>query len=534
MSSTTRADRMTGWADAPQALTLGDVSREHRRRFPSRTAAVCGDDRLTYAELDDRASQVANVLRSMGCGPGSAVAWVGQNCHRVLELLVGCAKVGAMVCPVNWRSSPTELAFALEDLQPELVVWQEAEVGDRLREARAGLDELRGASGAPTRWVRHDTDDKDGYEALMSGADPSDPEEGIDPLSPVLVIYTGAFGGKPHPAGLHHLSLTMRAMYEAIAAHIDHDFAYLNNGPMFHVGNWRTTMPTFLFGGKNVFIRRVEPKLMCELIERERCNGAYLVPVTREQLAEANNDAAFDLSSLRDSGGDAAWQAMISPTPASTGYGQTETGGVITTTSFGPPGLGAAGRSLPMSQVRIVDPDGRELAIGEVGEIVARGLTVMSGYVRRAQDSTRDFRGGWWHTGDLGRREADGTVTFVGPSQRMIKSASENIYPAEVEQCLRMHPKVAECVVIGVPDPHWTQSVKAIVVLRPGERADADEVIEHCRRVIASYKKPRFVEFVDELPHKGGVLDIDLIEERFGGGGYPGQDGHQTGRTVAW
>ena len=158
----------------------------------------------------------------------------------------------------------------------------------------------------------------------------------------------------------------------------------------------------------------------------------------------------------------------------------------------------------------------------------------MSGYVRRAQDSTRDFRGGWWHTGDLGRREADGTVTFVGPSQRMIKSASENIYPAEVEQCLRMHPKVAECVVIGVPDPHWTQSVKAIVVLRPGERADADEVIEHCRRVIASYKKPRFVEFVDELPHKGGVLDIDLIEERFGGGGYPGQDGHQTGRTVAW
>jgi long-chain acyl-CoA synthetase len=172
--------------------------------------------------------------------------------------------------------------------------------------------------------------------------------------------------------------------------------------------------------------------------------------------------------------------------------------------------------------VRIVDDDGADVPDGEVGELVGRGPTVMNGYWNRPEENARRSRDGWHRTNDLGRREADGTVTFVGPKGRMIKSAAENIYPVEVERCLATHEAVADAAVIGIPDQRWVQSVKAIVVLHEGATATADELIEHCRTRIASYKKPRSVEFVDALPRQGFVVDYDALDARFGGGNYPG------------
>ena len=147
---------------------------------------------------------------------------------------------------------------------------------------------------------------------------------------------------------------------------------------------------------------------------------------------------------------------------------------------------------------------------------------MMSGYHDRAELNAARQAGGWHHTNDLGRREDDGSISFVGPKTRLIKSAAENIYPAEVEGCVARHPAVAECAVIGVPDPTWTQSVKAIVVPKQGQAVTAEEIIEHCRANIASYKKPRTVEIVDKLPRQGWAVDYDALDSRFGGGGYPG------------
>jgi long-chain acyl-CoA synthetase len=146
----------------------------------------------------------------------------------------------------------------------------------------------------------------------------------------------------------------------------------------------------------------------------------------------------------------------------------------------------------------------------------------MNGYWNRPEENASRQRDGWHHTRDLGRRERDGSISFIGPATRMIKSAAENIYPAEVEACLRSHPAVADCAIIGVPDETWVQSVKAIVVLAPDASATADELVAHCRSRIASYKKPRFVEFVDALPRAGFTVDYDALDARFGGGGYPG------------
>jgi long-chain acyl-CoA synthetase len=223
------------------------------------------------------------------------------------------------------------------------------------------------------------------------------------------------------------------------------------------------------------------------------------------------------------------WNAMVRPDTSPWGrslggYGQTEVAGMLTFTAYGIGGIGTHGRPSPLVQVRIVDPQGEDVPDGTIGEIVAKGPHLMSGYYNRPELNPARQQGGWHHTGDLGRREADGTISFVGPKLRMLKSGSENIYPVEVERCIATHPGVAECAVIGIPDPKWTQAVKAIVVRAEASTVDADEIIEHCRAHIASYKKPQVVEFVDAIPKRGFAPDYDVLDEEFGGGGYPGSE----------
>jgi long-chain acyl-CoA synthetase len=203
-------------------------------------------------------------------------------------------------------------------------------------------------------------------------------------------------------------------------------------------------------------------------------------------------------------------------------FGQTEAMGLVAYHERGTrPTTGRAGRSSPAAVVRIVTPDGTEVAPGQVGEIVARGPGMMTGLHERPEVTAHRQRGGWHHTGDLGRREADGSLTWVGPMTRFLKSAQENIYPAEVEAAIRRNPDVADVAVIGVPDPVWHQSVKAIVVPAEGASLDAATVIDNCRTHLASFKKPRFVEFVTALPRIGASIDYSALDAAFGGGNYP-------------
>jgi long-chain acyl-CoA synthetase len=507
--------------DPLHSLTLADVLREHRRSHPRRTAAVCGEHRLPWPALDARVSRLANALAREGFAAGDRILWLGQNCHRLLEGLLAAAKLGGVFCPVNWRQSPEELAFVIDDVAPRLVLWQEAELGSTAEQARK-------QSTAPARWVQHDARGGDGYEALLAAADDTDPEASVDPASPVLQLYTAAFGGRPNGALLSHHALVLEGLVLSKIQDVGGDTVYLNCGPLFHVATLMTTLATFLWGGTNVFTPRVDAEELCRLVERERCTGAFLMGPTLQQIVELNREGRFDLSSLRAFRGTPEWNAMTSPDPSAWGrrpggYGQTEVMGLLTLAALGEGAQGSHGRPIPLVQVRIVDPEGREVAPGETGEIVARGPTVMRGYHGRPELTAAKQAGGWHHTGDLGRREADGSLSFVGPKTRLIKSAAENVDPVEVEGCIARHPAVAACAVIGVPDPVWTQSVKAIVVLEKGAVASAEEIVEHCRAHIASYKKPRFVEFVDELPRRGFAIDYAALDTRFGGGGYPGE-----------
>ncbi|WP_433183376.1 AMP-binding protein [Actinoallomurus sp. CA-150999] len=495
-------------------VTLGDVLGEHRRGRPVGLAVVDADVRLTYPQLDERVNRLAAALAADGVTPGERVLWLGRNSFRILELLLACARLGAICCPANWRQSADELTFVLDDLRPAVVVFEESEAAGQAR-ARTGTE---------ARWIVAGEE----YESYLAAGTPAEPAVEVTPDRPVLALYTAAFDGRPAAALLSHSALIAHSMAILHVRQMEDGFTYLDCGPLFHVGTMMFCLATFQLGGTNVFTPAYDPKEVCRLIEAERCTQAFLFGPMIDQLVEANSGGTYDLSSLRFVSHSPEWDAMItvddSPWCASKmgGYGQTEVGGMLTFLGLAPGGQGYAGRPSPLAHVRILDPAGIEVPPGETGEICARGAGVFSGYWNRPELNAAKTAGGWHHTGDLGRREPDGTLTFIGPRLRMIKSANENIYPAEVERALKAHEAVADAAVIGVPDPEWGQNVKAIVVLKDDAALTPEDVVEHVRSRIASYKKPRHVEFAESIPKKGYTPDYDALDATYGGGGYPG------------
>jgi acyl-CoA synthetase (AMP-forming)/AMP-acid ligase II len=513
----TDAEMLAGLTTAAaRQLTLGDLLRENRRRFPLRTAIVCGDQRLTFPELDDRVNALAGVLRDRGAGVGGRVLWLGQNCHRFFELLFACAKIGAVVCPANWRQTADELNYVIADFAPAVICWQEEEIGPAVAGARA-------AAADSISWIQHDGSGPESYEALIASGRGTDDEEPVPEGQAVLAIYTAGFDGRAKAALLSHECLITISMVQGMVMGVraGSDDVFLNSGPFFHIGDIVHALPYLHFGGTNVLMRRMNGTHACQLIEREKVTAAYLYGPIAAIVAEANAGQNYDLSSLRIPAGQPGVGSQ-SPllAPPVTGYGQTEVGGRVTFSAFGGPADGAMGRTSPLAQVRLFDQAGREVPDGDVGELAVRGPVVMNGYL----GDTRPPIGpaGWRRTGDLGRRERDGSISFIGVARRMLKSGVENIYPAEVEAVIRQHPAVAACAIIGIPDERWEQSVKAIVVLEPGAACTADDITEFCRARIASYKKPREVAFTAALPMTGGAVDYAALDREYGGGGYPG------------
>jgi acyl-CoA synthetase (AMP-forming)/AMP-acid ligase II len=498
----------------------GDLLHEQARSRHAMPAVIDGSHAYTYAELDERVNRLAAVLRARGVGPGERVLWLGQNSFRVLEALLASARVGAIFCPANWRWSVDEITFALADFDPKVVFWQDAEVGAAMREARAHWRE-------PTdNWICHDAPDgAEGYEALIAAADPAAGFAPVETGTPLLAIYTAGFSGRPGAALLSHESLLIMAWQGMQGQAITEQSGYLVSGPMFHIGVLMGSLGTFLAGGRNIFVPRVDATGLLEQIAARGPTHAFIPAPVIEQMRAANAEGQYDVTSLFADAALSDYAIPIVMPPhaparrAFSGYGQTEIGGLASVMWMGGTG---AGRAIPFIQFLIADVEGNELPRGETGEILARGPIVMCGYWNRPEENARRVVNGWHRTNDLGRRLEDGSLQFVGPKTTMIKTGIENVYPAEVEACLRTHPAVADAGVIGVPDSTWDQNIKAIVVLRPGSEATAEALTDHVRERLAGYKKPKLLEFADALPRGGdGQLDRAALDARYGGGGYP-------------
>lgn len=472
--------------------------------------------RLDYAHLRQRARNLAGHWHARGVAPGDRVLWLGQNSARLLESLLASAYLGAIFCPVNWRQSPAELAFVIDDAQPRLIIWQQEDIG-------ADSAEVRANDSDTSRWLQHD--DPAGYESL-AGTVAALPVPAATSTQPVLMLYTAAFSGRPMAALFDHRALLAQCGIFAEMKGIDANSRYLNVGPLFHVATLLETLTHFLVGACNVFIRRAEPEWICQAIEREQCNAAFLLPPTIEKIVELQRNTPCDLKRLRALPGSPAWNAMISVDDSPWGrnpygYGQTETFGYATYNLLAPEGKGNMGLPQPALQLAMLDASGNPLPAGQVGEIALHGPTVTLGYWRRDAENAARRSNGWFRTNDLGRLEADGTLSFIGPKGRVIRSGQENIYAAEVENCLRQHPDVADCAVLGVPDPVWDQRVLAVLVARAGATLSTQAIADHCLAHMASYKKPKEIACVENLPRLDGQIDYASLKDRYGAGGFP-------------
>ncbi|MDT5297298.1 MAG: hypothetical protein QOG79_540, partial [Mycobacterium sp.] len=233
-------------------VNLSDVCRENARRFPHVIAAIDDDVRYTWPQLDARVDQVAHLLESCGVSRGDRVLWLAQTSVRFLELMLACARVGAMICPANWRQSTEELGFVIEDFDPKVIVWQELEIGPQVRAARANVT-------TEATWIQHDTDGETGYDHQVELCDVAPVVGAVDADDALLVIYTAAIEDRPGGSMLSQRNLMTMATMTGAVTGIDHGSVFVNSGPLFHIGNFQfDSLPVFLRGGTNVYVRRVD------------------------------------------------------------------------------------------------------------------------------------------------------------------------------------------------------------------------------------------------------------------------------------
>ena len=501
--------------------SLADISRVHARLTPQRPAIAFEGRTTTYEQLDTRASQVAHALIASGVKPGDRVAYLGKNTDFYLELLLGAAKAGGVMTPVNWRLAPREFAYIINDCEAKVLF-----VGPEFIAAVEGLAE-------PLR-----VGEIIGVEAPFKGrsytewrdAQPTrDPQTLIKRDSAAVQLYTSGTTGNPKGAVLTHRNLV--GMPQSSRTYTwskwSADDVSLCAMPCFHIGGTGWSILGMMHGALNVVAREFDPSKVLDFIENWRITKLFMVPAALQVVVRNPKARAVDYSQLKYIlyGASPMPLALLRECMEVFGcgfvqlYGMTETTGSVT--ALGPedhdlagnPRMISAGKALPNVELAILNAAGEALPVGSVGEVAVRSLTNMQGYWKLPQETARTIGAdGWLRTGDAGYMDADGYLFIHDRVKDMIISGGENIYPAEVENAIYGHPDVSEVAVIGIPSERWGEEVKAIVALKPGAVADPNAIIAWARERIAAYKVPKSVDFIAVLPRNpsGKILRREL------------------------
>ena len=492
---------------------LADLVRGHAAQRPGAPALSCGDVTVSFGELHARSSRVANALLALGIVRGDRVAVLDKNSPAFFEVAFGCSKVGAVVVGLNWRLAPPELAEVIRDARLGVLLVGAEHLG--LVPADLGVPVV--VLGAA-------------YEQWLAVADDTDPAVKVSPEDVVLQLYSSGTTGRPKGAMITSANLALTARMAATAWRMGPDSVNLVASPLFHIGGAGYGLTTLSQGGHTVLVREAGAAVLLAEVQRHRVTHAFWVPAVVQSVLDSPDVEQADLSSLQlvGYGGAPMTEALLTRAIDRLGcgflgvYGMTETSGtvlVLPAQDHDPGGprahlLRSVGRPLPWVEMSIRDPLSGELAPdGAVGEIWVRSGQNMAGYWDQPAVTADTLVGdGWLRTGDAAHRDAEGFVFLHDRLKDMIISGGENVYPAEVENALAAHPAVADVAVIAVPHARWGETVKAVVVLRPGASLSLDEVVAFTRERLARYKCPTSLDIVDALPRNasGKVLKKDL------------------------
>ena len=500
--------------------------RRAAKLYPNKVGVVCGDSRWTYRTLHSRTQRLSYVLQHFGIKSQDVVAYLGPNCHRLLECYYGVPQAGAILLALNIRLSSQEILGILNHSGARILLL-EREFSDMIDPIRhqferpmiiVCLDEPSSHS-----WIHGQS-----YDELLSAMpDSSFPDRIASEDAIAELFYTSGTTATPKGVMLSHRNLYLHATNIMwVLGNHDRE-VQLHTIALFHANGWGAAHTITAVGGTHVMLRKFDPKKLLQLVQEERVTTFNLVPTMATLLLKESSIRDYDLRSLRliHMGGSAVPKEMIQALhrrfecEVFAGYGLTETCPVLTVSlhkSHLHEDLETAmyraamtGLELPGTEVRVVDESGEDVpADGRtIGEIIARGNTIMEGYWNEPEETSKAIRNGWLYTGDLATIDAEGYILIVDRKKDLIIRGGENISSIEVERALYTHPDVLECAVIAVPDDKWGEEPMAFVVLKDGTSSSPEELRQHCRKLLAGYKVPASLEIVSTLP-KGGTGKI--------------------------
>ncbi|QUL37417.1 fatty acid--CoA ligase [Erythrobacter sp. JK5] len=515
--------------EAPHTLAAAsfcDVVRDHTRARGDTVAFTFGEETITFAELDAGSNRAAHGLMALGVGKGDRVAYLGKNHPLYFEALLGAAKIGAVMTPVNWRLAPPEVAYILDNCDAS-VVFVGAGFADVLAQVRADTPLVEHVIGI-------DAPDHSGtdYRSWRDGFEADAPDVRIALDDDALQLYTSGTTGKPKGAVITHGSIlsSRDPQYDALVRQwqqpVEGDVTLLAM-PCFHISGTGSGITTMIAGTNAIVLPEYDPTRALDLIENYNISKIFLVPAAIQILLNHPRVKQVDFSRLKyvTYGASPIPLELMREAMRILGcgfvqmYGMTETSGTIVALDpedhvpEGSPKMRSVGTPLPGVEIKIIDEAGAEVPAGTVGEIATRSSKNMRGYYNNPQATAETIDAeGWLRTGDAGYLDADGYLYIHDRVKDMIISGGENVYPAEVENALYAHPKVADVAVIGIPSEKWGEEVKACVVVKDGEELTESEIIAHAREHIAGYKCPKSVDFIAALPRNpsGKILRREL------------------------
>lgn len=505
-------------------MLIGDLLTRAAKWYPEKEAIVFEEKRFTYPEFNARANALAHALLDMGVRKGDRVALICHNSHYYSEVVFAAAKIGAVSTNLNWRLSSREMAFLVNDSDARVIIFSKR-FAHLFEPMLALMDKdftLIGVEGK----LREDMHD---YDELISRYPTHEPEADVHEDDVFMQLYTSGTTGRPKGVMLTHANLIANCRSTMVELQMDRDWNLLGILPIFHIAIFMM-FNVVMMGAKVTFLHGFDLTAILKTIEKEKISALGFTPIMFLFLLEHPAIDQYDLSSVRNI---VYATAPISPDLLARSmkrfpcrfyqfFGMTEMSPVMTMLIAedhvleGPPHkvrwLGSAGRPVLDVEVRVVDGDGNDCPPGATGEIIGRGSTMMKGYHKLPAETARAIRDGWYHTGDMGYFDDYGYLFIADRKTDMIISGGENIYPREVEEAIQKMEGIMDVAVIGVPDDAWGEAVKAVIVRKPGSDVTEAMVIEHCKDHIASYKKPKTVDFVDAMPRSamGKILKHEL------------------------
>lgn len=528
-------DAVTGEAldaNLVSRVNVGDMLTRTAWRMPDREAVVDGDRRWTYAELNDAVNRLAHGLLAAGFGRGDALALASGNSVEFLVVYYACAKIGVVCVPINLAWGPSEVGYVLGHSRARAVVVESqlaGLVGDALH--RAGdheVTEVLVAPGTDASWTPGTAGRWRELADIVRDAPADEPRCVVEDRDAISYLYTSGTTSAPKGVVSSHVAVYIESLNAPLVLGFSAQDRSVVMMPLFHTAQLNGFTTGLLYvGGTAVLMRAFDPALLLSTIESERVTQIFGLPMMYRAMLDHPAMGRHDLSSLR-----LALYAMA-PMPDTDlrramdafgcdfalGFGQTEMNPL--TTVFPPEYQlshpGSVGVPVPNVQVAVMDDAGRVLPPGEEGEIVYRGPHAMEGYLRDPAATRDAFRGGWFHSGDVGRFDDDGLLWFADRKKDVIKSGGENVASIEVEKALyETEARIEETVVVGLPHPRWSEAVTAVVTRRAGSDLTADEVLAAVRTRLPSFKAPKAVIFVDEMPRTAtGKIQKNVLRDRF-------------------